>query len=80
MTFEPTFDDLEQRSASLPDVSGPTSDPDPDEVDRDLAGDSAIDGDAGAIDGDDVDEAEESGIGAALGGDVEADDLPPLGA
>ena len=77
MTFEPTFDDIEQRSASLPDVSGPTGDPDPDEVDRDLAGDSAIDGDAGAIDGDDV---EEIGLGAALSGDVETDDLPPLGA
>jgi hypothetical protein len=73
MTFEPTFDDLESKSAELPDVSGAFADVDGSDVDRDLAGDSDTAGDQEAIGGGEADAA------AAAGDEVTADDLPPLG-
>jgi hypothetical protein len=72
MTFEPTFDDLESKSAQQPDVSGDVGDVELETIDRDLAGDADSAGDQEAIAADEADAAVRSG-------DVEADDLPPYG-
>ncbi len=72
MTFEPTFDDLEKRSAEQPDVSGDIEDVELDTIDRDLAGDADSAGDQEAVGEDEAD-------AAALAGDTAADDLPPYG-
>jgi hypothetical protein len=72
MTFEPTFDDLEKRSAEQPDVAGDVDDVELDSIDRDLAGDADSASDQEAV-------ADEEADAAALAGDVDADDLPPYG-
>ncbi len=73
MVFEPTFHEFDEQSAELPDVAGSSGDPLLDDVDADLEGaaDSGLD---------QIDASESEADGAALAGDVVADDLPPLGA
>ena len=72
MTFEPTFDDIESKSAAQPDVSGDVGDVELEEIDRDLAGDADSASDQEAV-------SEAEADAAAQAGDVEADDLPPYG-
>jgi hypothetical protein len=72
MTFEPTFDDLQKRSAEQPDVSGEIADVELTDIDRDLAGDADSASDQEAV-------AESEADAAALAGDVTADELPPYG-
>jgi hypothetical protein len=72
MVFEPTFHEFDEKAAELPDVAGASGDPLLDDIDADLEGAA----DSGA---DQTDAAESEADAAALAGDVEADDLPPLG-
>lgn len=72
MVFEPTFHEFDEKAAELPDVAGSSSDPLLADIDSDLEG--------AADSGTDQEDASESeAVATALSGNVDADDLPPLG-
>lgn len=66
MVFEPTFDEIDEEAAGLPDLGGDGEEP----------GEPAI----GASDSDDAQpEADVEGVAAISSVDLDEDDLPPYG-